>query len=301
MSLLSMTGFARAQGRFDRWAWTWEIRAVNGKGLDVRLRLPPGTDSLDQPARRLIGERATRGSVSATLNVETDGQAPAWRLNEPLLRQLLDLAASLDAPGVEPPRLDGLLALRGVLEPVAEAEEDPARRAAREAAHLTTLAEALDAFTAARAEEGTRLAHALRAHLDQIETLIRAARETEALRPESQRERLRRQVSDLLDALSERAGPDRAFDDRLAQELALLAIKTDVREELDRLDAHLASARALLDKGGPVGRRLEFLSQEFNREANTLCSKAQDPALTRIGLDLKVVIDQFREQILNIE
>ncbi|WP_041795691.1 YicC/YloC family endoribonuclease [Pararhodospirillum photometricum] len=296
MTLSSMTGFARVQDRQGTLGWTWEVRGVNGKSLDLRLRLPPGSDTLDQPVRRLVSERVARGSLSLTLSLDTPAPEPQWRLNEGLLHQAIALAAKARGAGVKPARLDGLLALRGVLEPVAEPPEDEATRRTRETTLLASLAQALEAFQQSRAEEGTRLGTLLHGHLDRLAVLTTEAAATESLRPEAQRERLRRQVADLL-ALA----PDRLPEDRLAQEVALLAVKADVREELDRLQAHIAGARDLLDQGGPIGRRLDFLSQELNREANTLCSKAQDIALTRVGLEMKAVIDQFREQLLNLE
>jgi uncharacterized protein (TIGR00255 family) len=192
--------------------------------------------------------------------------------------------------------MDGLLAMRGVLEPITAEEEDEEEKAAREAALVASLIEALDGLQAARAEEGARLQAILTGHLDRLSELRAEAAATEVLRPEAVRERLRRQVAEVLDGVAEGVN-----EDRLAQELALLAVKGDVREELDRLGAHLESARDMLAQDDSVGRRLEFLSQELNREANTLCSKSQDVALTRVGLEIKAVIDQFREQILNIE
>ncbi|WP_413205583.1 YicC/YloC family endoribonuclease [Rhodospirillum sp. A1_3_36] len=296
MAPRSMTGFARAQGTLGSHAWAWEARSVNGKGLDLRLRMPPGSDALDQPLRKAVAERFKRGNMTVNLNVTRADAEPAYRLNEPLLRQLVALAADWKVEGVDPARMDGLLAMRGVLEPMAEDDEDEATKAAREAAMITSLLEALDGLAAARAEEGARLTAILLGHLDRLESLRAEAAAVEALRPDVVKERMRRQIADLLETT-----PDALNSDRLAQELALLAVKGDIREELDRLGAHLDSARDMLGQGEPVGRRLEFLSQELNREANTLCSKSQDVALTQIGLEIKAVIDQFREQILNIE
>jgi uncharacterized protein (TIGR00255 family) len=209
---------------------------------------------------------------------------------------LITLAGEWKIDGVDPARMDGLLAMRGVLEPMAEEDEDEATKSVREAAMVTSLLEALDGLAVARAEEGARLTVILLGHLDRLESLRAEAAAVEALRPDAVKERMRRQIADLLETT-----PDALNSDRLAQELALLAVKGDIREELDRLGAHLDSARDMLGQEEPVGRRLEFLSQELNREANTLCSKSQDVALTRIGLEIKAVIDQFREQILNIE
>jgi uncharacterized protein (TIGR00255 family) len=291
-----MTGFAHAQGSLGSHTWDWEARSVNGKGLDLRLRMPPGSDALDQPLRKAVAERFKRGNMTLNLNVTRGGAEPAYRLNEPLLRQLITLAGEWKIDGVDPARMDGLLAMRGVLEPMAEEDEDEATKSVREAAMVTSLLEALDGLAVARAEEGARLTVILLGHLDRLESLRAEAAAVEALRPDAVKERMRRQIADLLETT-----PDALNSDRLAQELALLAVKGDIREELDRLGAHLDSARDMLGQEEPVGRRLEFLSQELNREANTLCSKSQDVALTRIGLEIKAVIDQFREQILNIE
>lgn len=295
MTISSMTGFARAQGQDGPLSWVWEARSVNGKGLDVRARLAPGYEALELPAKEIAQKRFARGNVSLTLQVRRDETAAtAVRVNEPLLRQLMDLAKHLPAH-VAPPSFDGLLAVRGVLEAADPADMDDAARAAHDAAVLATLAEALDALAAARAEEGARLAAVLDGHLDTIESLVTAAAGTAATRPEAAAERLKAHLAILLEAQPP------VSEERLAQELALLATKLDVREELDRLTAHIAQARELMAAAGPCGRRLDFLCQEFNREANTLCSKAQDKDLTRIGLDLKVVVDQVREQVQNIE
>ncbi|MBK1663768.1 YicC family protein [Rhodospirillum rubrum] len=295
MALSSMTGFARTQGALGPQAWVWEVRSVNGKGLDVRLRLPSGADALDQPVRRAVAERFKRGNFSLSLTATSDDQEQAYRVNEPLLKKLLAVTRELAMDGVDRPRMDGLLGLRGVLEPVGQVEEDGVREA-REAAQLRSLEAALDALALARSEEGGRLAGVLTGHLEALEDLRAQGASAEALRPDMVRARLRRQMIELLEA-----APDALPEERLAQELALLAVKADIREELDRLGAHLEGARDLLTRGEAMGRRLEFLSQELNREANTLCSKSSDVALTRIGLEMKAVIDQFREQILNIE
>lgn len=293
-----MTGFARAQGEqaVPPLTWTWEARSVNGKGLDVRLRLPPGYESLEIPAREAAGQRFARGNLTLTLQVQVRPEEvqATYQVNEALLRQLMDLARDLP-DHIAPPTFDGLLAVRGVLQPTDETAMDDEARAAHESAVLGTLDSALDALAAARADEGTRLEAVITAHLATIEKLTTEAEDTAQLRPDAVRERLRAQVQTLLETSP--ALPE----ERLAQECALLATKFDVREELDRLKAHVAQARELVAADGPCGRRLDFLCQEFNREANTLCSKAQDTALTRIGLDLKAVIEQLREQVQNIE
>lgn len=296
-TISSMTGFARAQGQDDDLglSWTWEARSVNGKGLDARVRWAQGYDALEIPAKEAIGRRFKRGNINVTLQVQRQDSAPVgYRVNQALLDQLMALAK--DLPGhVAPPTFDGLLTVRGVLESADESEMDEDMRKAHEAAVLATLETALDDLAAARAAEGARMAGVLEEHLATIAQLTEAALQTAQVRPEAVRARLRAQ----LDLLLEAQPP--VSEDRLAQELALLATKLDVREEIDRLRAHVAQARELLAAGGPCGRRLDFLCQEFNREANTLCSKAQDTDLTRIGLDLKAVIDQLREQVQNIE
>ncbi|WP_404384961.1 YicC/YloC family endoribonuclease [Caenispirillum salinarum] len=304
MPIASMTGFARAEGADPTRSGTtciWEVRSVNGKGLETRWRIPPGYDGLEIAVREAVAKRLKRGNVSVTLTVSGADEQPSYRVNEALLDQIMDAARRWqiktgDVAGVQMPRLDGLLALKGVLEQVGEEEPDAQAREARDAALIAVLDDALVKLAQARADEGARMETVLVGHLDTIADLVEQAAGTAALRPEAVKARLREQVAALVDAQTQ------VSEDRLAQELALLAVKGDVREELDRLRAHIAQARELIaaDKG-PVGRRLDFLCQEFNREANTLCSKAQDVALTRIGLELKAVIDQFREQVQNIE
>ncbi|MEO5373532.1 MAG: YicC family protein [Alphaproteobacteria bacterium] len=300
MAICSMTAFARGQGNDPgppAYAWTWEARSVNAKGLDVRLRLAPGFEALELAVRDLVTKRFKRGSISLSLSASRTGERAVMRLNEPLLDQLLDIAAAAQArlgERVAPPRLDGLLAVRGVLEPIEDVEDEAAVRA-REARVLRTLDETMTALAAMREEEGARLAAVLGGQLDLIETLSTQAASTAALRPEAIRERLRTQVATLLEA------SPALSEERLAQEVALLAVKGDIREEVDRLLSHVAAARALLAEGGAAGRRLDFLCQEFNREANTLCAKSSNVDLTRLGLDLKATIDQVREQVQNIE
>ncbi|MCB2108909.1 MAG: YicC family protein [Rhodobacteraceae bacterium] len=299
VSIVSMTGFARADGRIERPAatWVWETRSVNGKGLDIRLRLPPGHDSLDLPARQMVGGFMTRGSVNLTLTVTAADDSSDVVVNEALLDKLIDVTARKTAQlpaGIAPARLDGLLNIRGVIDSgqAALSQDDIV---ARDQALLAGLKTALGALSAARRQEGERLRPVIDTHLATIERLVAAARANPATTPEAIRARLSQQISDLMGAVPALS------PERLHQEAALLAVKGDIREELDRLTAHIAQARDMLAKGGPCGRRLDFLSQEFNREANTLCSKSQDTGLTAIGLDLKATIDQFREQIQNIE
>jgi len=295
MSLHSMTGFARQDGSACGQRWTWELRSVNGKGLDVRLRLPPGLDRLEIPAKTRIGERLARGNVQVALNLVREGGTTTLRVNEDVLAAVLAamnrIADRIDATA---PTLDGILAIKGVLE-TAEVEDDEATRAALDAALLDSLAIAVDGLIAARAGEGAAVGRVLAAQVDEIERLTLAAEACPARKPEAIRARLAEQVAALMDQVP-------ALDpQRLHQEAVLIATRADIREELDRLTTHVAEARRLMTGGGAVGRRLDFLAQEFNREVNTLCSKANDRELTAIGLDLKAVVDQLREQIQNIE
>ena len=290
----SMTGFSRVEGTAGGHAWTFEVKSVNGRNLDVRCRLPAGFDALEQKIRSAFAQRLKRGNVSVALTVTRQAAGTRIRVNRDILDQLLALARELEGEGMGRPHVDGLLSVRGVLETVEESESEE-ERAALEAAMLASLEEALDRLAEARSGEGARLTGALTGHLTEIERLTASAAASAALQPDAVRARLRAQVEALLEsapALSE---------ERLAQEAALIAAKGDIREELDRLSAHVAAARELLEGGGPIGRQLDFLCQEFNREANTLCSKSSDMELTRIGLALKVAIEHLREQIQNVE
>ncbi|MBW8270888.1 YicC family protein [Caldovatus sp. SYSU G05006] len=296
-----MTGFARAEGALpDGTSFLWEVRSVNGRGLELRLRLPAGLDALEPALRELAAGRLRRGNVSATLTLRREERAagaPRLIPDPAALEQALALALDLARriPGAPPPRAEALLALPGVLRAEAPAEEDEAAREARHAALLDGFARALDGLVAARRAEGARLAAILGALLDEIAALREAAAALAAGQPEAQQARLRAQLAALLE------GERRVPEDRLAAEVALLATRADVREELDRLGAHIEEARALLGAGEAVGRRLEFLVQEFVREANTLCAKSATTALTRTGLDLKAVIERLREQAANVE
>lgn len=290
-----MTGYARAEGRDGTVSWIWEAKSVNGRGLDLRIRVPSGYDSLDVAARELAPKILKRGNIQLSLNIaqQFDGVAP--RVNTVLLEQILGACASLQDryPHVSAPSWDGLLGLKGVIE--VGNDEASAITPEREVLLRSGLESVLHSLKVMRQVEGSRIAQVLGTQVDLIETLYQRAGELASLRPEAQKERLRTQVAALLDASSALS------EDRVATEVALLTVKADVQEELDRLSAHVAAARDLINSGGAVGRKLDFLSQEFNREANTLCSKAQDVELTRLGLDLKVVIDQLREQVQNIE
>jgi len=293
--LASMTAFARSGGDADAWRFGWEIRSVNGKGFDLRLRLPPGFDMLEADVRALTSQRLTRGSLSATLTATREGEAVTVTVNRPALEDLFRaVRESADTLGVPHPALDGLLAVKGIVE-VSEVKESDEALNAVAATFLAGFREALDAMCAMRMQEGEALRTVLNARLDAIAALIAAA---ETL-PERSIEAIKARLAEQVRALCEAAAP--LDPERLHHEAVMLATKADVREELDRLAAHLAQARELLAKGGPVGRRLDFLAQEFNREANTLCSKSNSVALTQIGLDLKLLVDQFREQIQNLE
>jgi uncharacterized protein (TIGR00255 family) len=295
MALSSMTGFARGHGVSGAYTWTWEIKSVNGKGLDVRLRLPPGWDAIEAPVRARAAERLARGSIQANLTVERGGVAPVVRINAAVLEAILattrQLASRIDAA---PPSLDGLLSLKGVME-VSDLEENEDERRNAETAAVTGFGEAVAALSEMRQREGVALARILKSRLDEIAALAHRAENAPGRRVEAIRARLAEQVATLL------AQSDRFDPDRLHQEAILLATKADVREELDRLAAHVAQAQQLIDGGGAVGRRLDFLAQELNREANTLCAKANDVELTNIGLELKAAVEQFREQVQNVE
>ena len=293
MTVSSMTGFARVEGALDDRRWIWEARSVNGRGLELRFRTPPGFDALEPELRRIAGEEIARGSVNATLSLERQAAAGAFRINPAALEEALRLVETIGARiDCERPRAEGILALRGVLE-TEEGEIDEERRAQLHAALAGGFRSAMKALSAARKAEGTKLAAVISGEIDDVARLVASARAHAEAGPAAIRGRIETQLKELL------AGA--IAEERLAQEAALLALKADIREELDRLDAHVEAARALLAAGEPVGRKLDFLTQEFNREANTLCSKAQDMGLKRIGLDLKSVIDQMREQVQNIE
>jgi len=289
-----MTGFARAQGEAHGISWVWEIKSVNGRALDLRLRLGPGFDSLEPELRAGLTQRFRRGNFSANLAV-TRTAPPALRVNREALAQLVALINELTGEiEAAPPRLDGLLALRGVVETVED--EDEALTAARCSEVLRSWAGALDRLAAARAEEGGRIAILLRCQLDEMAALAATAAASAAAQPAAIRERLLAVLANLVGA-----GAPAAPEERVAQEVALLAARSDIREEIERLRAHIEQAGELLQEGEAIGRRLDFLCQELNREANTLCSKSADIELTRTGLALKAVIEQFREQVQNIE
>jgi uncharacterized protein (TIGR00255 family) len=295
MALQSMTGFARSTGEVGGAAIAWELRSVNGKGLDVRLKLPPGFERLEMPARQAVQKRFSRGNIQATLTFARIGIATQPVINEEFLKDIAALAKRLESQfGCAPASADGLLALRGVLE-VPETVDAPETLEAIDAAMMVVLERAIDGLAASRAGEGAALKMVLLGHLDTIESLTLRTEADPSREPASIRERIAAQVKLLLDA----AQP--LDEQRLHMEAAFLATKADIREEIDRLKTHVASGRALLNSGAAAGRKLDFLSQEFNRESNTLCSKSNAATVTAIGLELKAVVDQFREQVQNLE
>jgi uncharacterized protein (TIGR00255 family) len=295
MALSSMTGFARSHGVAGTYAWAWEIKSVNSKGLDLKLRLPPGWDAIEPAARTRASETLARGSVFANLTVSREGAAPAVRVNEPVLAAVLATLKALSGKvEAAPPSLDGILALKGVIE-VGEAEESEDERRAAEATIVAAFSETLQGLSEMRRNEGEALGRLLTARLSEIAALAARAEAAPGRKPEAIKARLAEQVATLMET-------SQRFDaDRLHQEAILLATKVDIREELDRLVAHVAQAKKLIAGGGPIGRKLDFLAQELNRESNTLCAKANDVELTNIGLELKSVVEQFREQVQNLE
>ena len=295
ISLSSMTGFARASGSNSAAGWSWELKSVNGRALDIRCRLPQGLERLDPAVRTAVSARLKRGNVTVGLRLSQAPEAAAMRVNRAWLDELIALAAAYRAQeSVAPPRLDGMLALRGVIES-AERPEGDAASAQDDAALLETLETALAELVLERQAEGAQLAATLTERIEEIAALTRQAEALVPSRQEALGVRLREQVAALVDA----GAP--VPEDRLAAELAMLAVKIDVTEEIDRLKSHCAAAARHLQEDGAVGRKLDFLAQEFNREANTLCSKASHAALTDVGLAIKAAIDQFREQVQNVE
>ena len=294
-----MTGYARAQGSDERRRWVWEARSVNGRNLEIRCRVPQGFDRLENPARTAIGNRMKRGNVSLTLTVASEQQSKPLRINRALLAELAVLVEEVrKGTGAAAPTADGLLRVRGVIEEEEGAEENEEALAKLDRALSGTLDEVLKALAAARAAEGRALGVVIDRHVGEIEDLCKRAADRAAAQIGTVRARFEAQLAELL----ERAPP--LSEERFAQEVALLVGKADVREELDRLAAHIAQAKTLLADArpdNPVGRKFDFLCQEFNREANTLCSKSADIELTRIGIDLKGAVERLREQVQNVE
>ena len=296
MTLSSMTGFARGQGAAGAYVWNWEIKSVNAKGLDVRFRLPPGWDAIEGPVRKAATDALGRGTVYGNLTVERKGVQPTVRINEAVLNAVIATLDGLDNKivGAARPTLDGILALKGVMEIVEEDESEGDRRAA-EAAIIAGFNQTLTELVAMRRAEGATLGRLLSARIDEIGALAARAEAAPGRKSEAIKARLAEQVATLL------AASQRFDSDRLHQEAILLASKADIREELDRLASHGEQVRKMLADGGAVGRKLDFLAQELNRESNTLTAKANDVELTNIGLELKSVVEQFREQVQNLE
>jgi len=295
MALSSMTGFARSHGASGPYAFECELKSVNAKGYDLRLRLPQGWDELEAHAKKRAGEVLARGTVYANLNVKRANAAASVRINEDVLNAVLKVVGQLSGRvDAVAPSIDGLLGIKGVIE-VVEPESNEDEDKAAKAAAARAFDEALDDLVAMRRREGISLGQILSQRLDEIETLAKKAETAPGRKPEAVRARLAEQVAALLETTAR-------FDaDRLSQEALLIAAKADIREELDRIASHLSQARELIGKGGPIGRRLDFLAQEFHREVNTTCSKSNDLELTNTGLELKGVVEQFREQVQNLE
>jgi len=295
MTLKSMTGFSRVDGGKGPFVWYWEIRTVNGRGLDIRLRLPSGFESLEQKAREACKENLTRGNCTINLTVRHEAGAGAIRLNEDAFRQVLDAANRASELADAPmPGIDSLLSLKGVMEYTESGPDETVINSAKTAA-VKDLHAALDAVVQMRSEEGNHLSQVIAEQIDDIENLTEKIEVVPSRRPDAIKMRLKEQLARLLQESSH------LDEQRLHQEAALLAAKVDIQEEVERLKAHVSAARVLLASESPVGRKLEFLTQEFNREANTICSKSNDTQITQAGLELKAAIDQMREQVQNIE
>jgi len=295
MPLKSMTGFSRASSAQAPWRWTWELKAVNARGLDIRVRTPQGFDPLEAAARAALGKALSRGTCYANLSATRETAAAEIRINQGALENLrASLAALPPVPGIAPPTMDGLLAIRGVVE-IVEASDSEDVMAAIQQAMLKTLDAAIAELVAMRAKEGAALYSVLSRRLAEIASLTQRAEDCPGRKSEAVKVRLAASIESL-------SGASPALDPaRLHQEAILLAAKADVREELDRLVAHIAAAHELIESRDPAGRKLDFLAQELAREANTLCSKSNDRELTSIGMELRAAVEQFREQVQNIE
>jgi len=295
MALSSMTGFARSHGASGPYAFEWELKSVNAKGYDLRLRLPQGWDELEAHAKKRASEVLARGTVYANLNVKRANAESTIRINEDVLAAVVKVATQLSGKiDAVAPSIDGLLSIKGVIEVVEPESNEDEDKAAKLAA-AKAFDEALDDLVAMRRREGTSLGQILSQRLEEIEVLAKRAEAAPGRKPDAVRARLAEQVASLLETT------DRFDADRLAQEALLIAAKADIREELDRIASHLSQARELIGKGGSIGRRLDFLAQEFHREVNTTCSKSNDLELTNTGLEMKSVVEQFREQVQNLE
>lgn len=295
MALSSMTGFARSHGASGPYVFEWELKSVNAKGFDLRMRLPPGWDEIEALAKKRAGELLSRGTVYANLSVKRANAATVVRINEDVLASIVRVAGELTGRiDAVAPSIDGLLGIKGVIE-VVEPESDEAEDTAAKAAVAAAFEQALADLVAMRRREGVTLGQILSQRMEEIERLAKRAEAAPGRKPEAIKARLAEQIAALLET------SDRFDPDRLNQEALLIAAKADVREELDRIASHVSQAREMIGKGGPVGRRLDFLAQEFNREVNTCCSKSNDLELTNTGLEMKNVVEQFREQVQNLE
>jgi uncharacterized protein (TIGR00255 family) len=295
MALSSMTGFARSHGTSGPYAFEWELKSVNAKGFDLRMRLPPGWDELEPLTRKRAAEVLSRGTVYANLTVKRANALSTVRVNEDVLASVVkiagELAGRIDAVA---PSIDGLLAIKGVIE-VVEPDSDEAEDTAAKAAAAAAFEQALNHLIEMRKREGVTLGQILSQRMDEIESLMKKAEAAPGRKPEAIKVRLAEQIAALLET------SDRFDPDRLSQEAVMIAAKADIREELDRIASHISQAREMIRKGGAIGRRLDFLAQEFNREVNTCCSKSNDLELTNTGLEMKNVVEQFREQVQNLE
>lgn len=294
MTVTSMTGFARVDGAAAGYSWVWEVKSVNSKGLDLRFRLPNGFDGIEASSRKIAADNFARGNLSINLTLQRPDRPPVLDVNRDVLDQMIAVAGEYKG-GTENVDVETLLGLRGVVEVVESEDENESEIAARDAAIAAGFDELMTALATARADEGVRMGAVVEEHIEEISSLTSEAAGLAEMQPARRQERLAAQLDELL------GGENAVPPERLAQELALIVAKGDIREELDRLVAHVGAARDLMAEGGAVGRRLDFLCQEFNREANTLCSKSSDLELTRIGLALKAAIERLREQVQNIE
>lgn len=301
MFISSMTGFARKNGSYSAgkitYNWVWEIKSVNGKTLDVKTKLPSWIDKISFSLKNKTGEVLNRGTINAALDISTEKEAQEIRINDALMNQLATKAIELyesNQGKLQKPTATDILNMKGVLE-VEDVQLDEEATAQLEEELLKTYAEACEALKEDRLAEGQKMKQVLLAILDKTEQDVAKAEEIAATQPEVLKEKLREQINALLE-------PGEAVsDERLAQEIVIFVNRIDIREEIDRLKAHIKTARDMLQGGGAVGRRLDFLCQELNREANTMCSKSNDINLTNIGMELKALIEQFREQVQNIE
>ena len=295
MTVNSMTGFARSQGTLEDLTWHWELRSVNGRGLDIRLRFPPGYEALEQPARKTLSSAFARGNVSANLTARRTTNDVEIQLNEHVLHQVLAAVEKIRALTNAPaPTAEGLINTKGVLD-ILDKTESTDRQDVKQNELLSGLDHAITELKAMRGSEGQQLHKIILKQLEEIDQNVTAIKRSAANQPEKVAERFKQQIDALL------GGDTSIQQDRLHQEIAILLTKADVSEELDRIDAHIIAARELLQQASPIGRKLDFLTQEFNREANTICSKSNDITITQSGLAMKAAIDQMREQVQNVE